>query len=413
MFKDSLIRQTERNVKTSIAEHDEILIQNNQQAEHCKSLIKSWNSSDILYFDERQVELAKEQTLSQLGRLNSLITYNDKVIDQKIGGILNNLNSDKFEEMKPDLGKLMGNLMNTSKERNQNSRDSTVQLVYDFLKTNFLKNKALRNTYRDKVFKNNAEVLELVHIIKGSLEETQDPNHFKDKLQKAFPIMQELLLLSLDLLNGHLSTANNINLKLSGVGEQFQPTEDIVETLAKMIREVTEFDSAVYGMIIMDANFSSALIAKSLQNSNRVLFETVNQASRQSIEAANAYFYLQLAREGANSLPQSISDFIQQFQQYMHQLLVDNLNYYLVLTDDDVMSRGLNIHADPLESIVKVNSKKVSNCLDIAIDRINFYFEELTNGKYASTITFSVFNRTYSEVMLKLGPKMSLVEDYK
>lgn len=350
--------------------------------------------------------------VSQIGRINSLITFNDRIMDQMITSILQNLNSDKFDETKPDLGKLMGNLMAFNKDRNHTSRENTIDLLYDYLKSNFLKHKTLRSTYRERVFKNNSEILELTHIIKGSLEDRNDSNHYKDKLEKAFPIMQELLLLSLDMLNGHLAVANNLNMRVAGIGDQMADS-NMVQILAKTIREVTEFDSAVYGMMIMDANFASALIAKSLQCSNRKLFETVNVASRQSIEAANSYFYLQLAKEGSETLPEAIDDFLKKFQQFMQVVLIDNLNLYLLAQEDDVMSKGITNLDDPFESTMKANSKRVNECIDLAVDRINLYIEEVANGKYSNTITFNVFNRTYSEVMLKLGPKLSSFEDYK
>lgn len=395
--------------------HRNALDQSSQRIEKCNSILNGWSTSEYLLYDERQVNLAKETVLNELSRLNSLISMNCKSIDSTVIQTLHNLNSDKFDETKPELGKLNNKLAMIIKNKDESIRDSTVQAVYDFLKGYFLKNKNLRLTYKEQVFKNSTEILDLVKIIGGAVEQGSEQNHFKDKLEKAYPVIQETFLLSIDIMNEHLSSAGDLKMRLSGIGEsERNGIERIAEDLLKVIKSVTDFDSLVYGMLLMDLNFLSSLMAKSLNFANRQLLECAATASRQSIEAASAFFYLQLAREGTQTIPDIIGDFIKEFQKYMRDLLVQNISKYLIEEDEEDLQSGRgNGTTEFAEGIVAVNSKKVNNCIGLAIDKVNMYIEEIANGKHANSITFNVYTKTYSDVMLKLGRKLALLEDYK
>lgn len=395
--------------------HRNALDQSSQRIEKCNSILNGWSTSEYLLYDERQVNLAKETVLNELSRLNSLISMNCKSIDSTVIQTLHNLNSDKFDETKPELGKLNNKLAMIIKNKDESIRDSTVQAVYDFLKGYFLKNKNLRLTYKEQVFKNSTEILDLVKIIGGAVEQGSEQNHFKDKLEKAYPVIQETFLLSIDIMNEHLSSAGDLKMRLSGIGEsERNGIERIAEDLLKVIKSVTDFDSLVYGMLLMDLNFLSSLMAKSLNFANRQLLDCAATASRQSIEAASAFFYLQLAREGTQTIPDIIGDFIKEFQKYMRDLLVQNISKYLIEEDEEDLQSGRgNGTTEFAEGIVAVNSKKVNNCIGLAIDKVNMYIEEIANGKHANSITFNVYTKTYSDVMLKLGRKLALLEDYK
>jgi hypothetical protein len=395
--------------------HRSALDQSSQRIEKCNSILNGWSSSEYLLFDERQVSLAKETVLSELSRLNSLISTNCRSIDTTVVQILHNLNSDKFDEIKPELGKMNSSLSMILKNRDQTARDTSVQTIYEFLKGYFLKNKNLRLTYKEQVFKNSTEILDLVKIIGGAIEQGSEQNHFKDKLEKAYPIIQETMLLSLDILNDHLSSSGDLKMRISGIGQtERNSIESITTDLLKLIRSVTDFDSLVYGMLLMDLNFLSSLITKSLCFANRQLLECANTASRQSIEAANAFFYIQLAREGTQTIPDIIADFIRAFQGFMKSLLIKNVSNYLIdEEEEDIQSNKGTGTVDPFESIVCLNSKQVNSCIDLAIDKVNMYIEEIANGKHANSITFNVYSKTYSDVMLKLSRKLALLEDYK
>lgn len=411
-FKDTFLRKLTMIFENDLSGHAKAIEQARQRSEVVKRLTEGLGGNEFLLYDKRQVDLSRETMVSELSRVNSLMAMNCSTIDHLVIRILHNLNSDKFDEVKPELGKLNGTILSILREKNQAARDNTVQTLYEYLKGNFAKNRNLRLTYKEQVFKNSQEILDLAKLVAGAFEQEQDSNIFKEKLIKTEAVVHETLLNCIDILNDLLTRANDLKLRIAGIGiEERNKLEVITTDLVALVRSVGEFDSAVYGMIIMDLNFFAAMVAKSLTFVNRELLDCSVIASKQSVEASNAFFYLELTRTGGETLPDAIADFLKELQTSLHGRVQQNINRYLVADDDT--DNANDMLEDLLEKIVKKNYSETMACIEAALAKVNIFLEEISSGRHLNPIKFSVFGKTFTEIMSKIGHRLASIEDYR
>jgi hypothetical protein len=191
----------------------------------------------------------------------------------------------------------------------------------------------------------------------------------------------------------------------------YSSKEDVDRAYQDIISEMVNLDSTFYGLIVMDVSLFDTLLAKSYQFMNRKLHEAVQSTANGYIEAENSSLYYKLINQGDQDLPLLIDTFLGRFKNHMSESHQENVDKYLLPNFDDETAEITEDEA--WRTVVSFNHKKVCKPINLSVDILNVFLEEVNSGRNRNGINYNIFNRDYAHMMLRLSPKLGQMEEFK
>lgn len=127
--------------------------------------------------------------------------------------------------------------------------------------------------------------------------------------------------------------------------------------------------------------------------------------------AENSAVYYNLMIQGASDIPLAIDSFLMRFRPYMARLHQENVDRYL-LSNFDSDTAETN-QGEAFRNVIGHNHKQVTKSIELAVDNLNIFLEEVNNGRNKNNINYTIFNREYPQIMLRMSSKLSIMEEYK
>lgn len=411
-LKDSIMRDMKKEIEASLGHHERTAKEVNHLIKWKSDLIDSMANSDLIVFDQKRVGYAKDSVNQMLERLNSAIGQNSRDIDDIIIKILFNMNTEKVENLKAETNELLKVIEGMNKKSHQSKREESLQTLYDFFKRMLKSSHSIRNTYRTSVFSNEADLIDMQTLLNAEMTKDEQENPYISKLEAVKFKMLQLMEVAIEKINSVKAKLNSLKIMYSQIAEgAYKSKEDVDKAYQDIINEMMNLDSSFYGLIVMDISLFHTLLAKSYQFMNRQLHDAVKSTASGYIEAENSALYYKLINQGDQDLPLLIDMFLGKFQKHMGEMHQENVDKYLLPNFDDETAEITEEEA--WRSVVAVNHKKVCRPVNLSVDILNVFLEEVNSGKNRNGINYNIFNRDYAHLMLRLSPKLGQMEEFK
>jgi hypothetical protein len=412
-LKDSVLRTIKKEMEAALDRHQRAATENQGLLKWNQELIDSLAKTDLIVFDQRRVHYAKDSVSQMLERINSAVFQNNRDIDDFIIQIMFNLNTDKVDSLKNDTNNIISSIRTLNSDKvSHNKRDGTLQSLYDFFKRMLKSTYGVRNTYRDSVLGNEAELIDMNTLMSAEPNENTQNNPYFAKIEAVKIKIQQMMEVSIEKINACKARINSLKMMNSHIGEGASASKEQIEkAYQEIINEMINLDSSFYGMVLMDVNLFFSLIGKSYQFMNRKMQEALHSCCASYIEAENSSLYYKLIHEGDEQIPYIIDVFLSKFKPYMSQLHQENVDKYLLPNFDDETAEITEDEA--CRTIVVKNQKTACRAINLAVDALNLFLEEINNGRNKNEINYNIFNRDYPHLMLRLSPKLGQMEEYK
>ena len=410
-LKDTILRDIRKEVEANLNHHEKSIKDCDGLVSLFHEIVGKMANSEQYEFDTRRVSHAKETISKMLERICSAISQNYRDIDDIVIRIVFNLSSEKVDAMKEDIGKVFRAVEEIDTKSALTKRDDTIQTLYEFFKGLLRATHQLRATYRNTVLANEMELIEPTSLTANALVAYQD-NPYASKITSVRGKVTQLMEVTIEKINSLRANVNTLKMMNAGIAQGAYATgEEINKTFQQIIEDTLNLDSSFYSLILMDVSLLYTLLAKSYQFINRKLFSTIQVAAGSYLEAENSTLYLRLMNCGATDLPNMVDSFLQKYRANLAALHKQNVDQYLLPSFDNETSE-MN-EEEAFRSVVGRNQKVACKSVDLAVDALNLYLEELNNGRNRNGINYTLFNREYPQMMYHLSPKLSLMEEYK
>jgi hypothetical protein len=411
-LKDSIMRDMKKEIESSLGHHHRTHEDINNLVQWKQDLIDSLSKSDYIIFDAKRVKYAKDSVNKMLERLNSAIGQNDRDIDDIIIKIVFNLNTDKVDSLKAETNELLKMIDGMNKKTYQNKRDETLQTLYDFFKRMLKSTHNLRSTYRTSVLANEADLIDPTTLISADLTTESLENPYFSKIEAVKIKMQQLMEVAIEKINAVKAKINGLKVMYNSIGEgAYSTKEQRDKSFQDIIQDMINIDSTFYGLIVMDVSLFHTLLGKSFQFMNRKLVDAVHSTAHGFIEAENSSLYYRLIHQGDEEVPLLIDMFLSRYKSYMAHLHQENVDRYLISNFDDETAEISE--EETWRNVVVPNSKSVCRAINLAVDMLNVFLEEVNSGRNRNGINYNIFNKDYPHFMLRLSPKLGHMEEFK
>jgi len=410
-LKDSILRDVKNQVENTIGNHDRIIAQNEGLIGLFAEIVGKMANTEQYEFDARRVAHAKETISKMLERVSSAITENYKQIDDLIIRVLFNLNSDKVDAMKEDTNKVLKTVEEIDARNAQTKRDDVLQGLYEFFKGLLKATHQLRSTYRTSVLAGEIDLIEPSSLTSNALVAYQD-NPYSSKIQSIKNKIIQLIEVTVEKIITLRANINSLKMMNSGIAQgAYATNQEISKLFQQIIEDTVNLDSSFYSLILMDVSLLYSLIGKSYHFENRKLFSTIKLAAGSYLEAENSALYLKLINNGSIELPSMIEQFLLKYRVFLAKLHKQNVDKYLLPQFEAETSEMSEDEA--YRTVVGRNQKVACKAIDLAVDNLNVFLEELNSGRNRNGINYTLFNREYPIMMYNLSPKLALMEEYK
>lgn len=411
-LKDSIMRDMKKEIEASLGHHERTAKEVNHLITWKADLIDSMAKSDFIVFDQQRVKYAKDSVSQMLERLNSAIGQNSRDIDDIIIKILFNMNTDKVDSLKVETNEVLKVIEIMNKKSFHNKREESLQTLYDFFKRMLKSTHNLRSTYRTSVFSNETDLIDTQTLLNAEPTSETQENPYFSKLEAVKLKIQQLMEVAIEKINSVKAKLNSLKIMYSSIAEgAYSSKEDVDRAYQDIISEMVNLDSTFYGLIVMDVSLFDTLLAKSYQFMNRKLHDAVQSTASGYIEAENSSLYYKLINQGDQDLPLLIDTFLGRFKNHMSESHQENVDKYLLPNFDDETAEITEDEA--WRTVVSFNHKKVCKPINLSVDILNVFLEEVNSGRNRNGINYNIFNRDYAHLMLRLSPKLGQMEEFK
>lgn len=412
-LKDSILRTIKKEMEAALDRHRRAASDNVGLLQWNQQLIDSLAKTELVVFDQKRVRYAKDSVSQMLERINSSVYQNNRDIDDVIIQVLFNLNTEKVDSLRGETEKVVATIKSINSDKNcYTKRETSLQILYDFFKRMLKSTSSLRVTYRESVLSNETDVIDMNILMSAEPNEKNQNNPYFAKIEAVTLKIQQMVEVALEKVNSCKSRINSLKIMNSAIGEgAFSNKDEVEKTYNEIINDMVNLDSSFYGMILMDINLFFTLIGKSYQFMNRKMQEALHSCCASYIEAENSALYYKLIHEGDEQIPYLIDVFLSKFKPYMAQLHQENVDRYLLPNFDDETAEITEDEA--WRTIVVKNQKIACRAINLSVDVLNLFLEEINNGRNRNEINYNIFNRDYPHLMLRLSPKLGQMEEFK
>ena len=412
-LKDSILRNIKKEMEAALDRHQRAANENAGLLRWNQELIDSLAKTELIVFDQKRVGYAKDSVSQMLERINSYVFQNYRDIDDVIIHILFNLNTDKVDSLKNETNKIVSDIkvLNSDKIAN-NKREGSLQSLYEFFKRMLKSTFSLRATYRDSVLGNEADLIDTMTLLGAEPNEKSQNDPYFAKVDAVKNKIVQMMEVAIEKINASKARINSLKIMNSQIGEGgYASKEQIEKTYQEIVNEMINLDSSFYGMILMDLNLFYTLIGKSYQFMNRKMQEALHSCCASYIEAENSSLYYKLIHQGDEQIPYLIDVFLSKYKAYMAQLHQENVDKFLLPNFDEEIAEITEEEA--WRTVVVKNQKTACRAVNLAVDVLNLFLEEINNGRNRNEINYNIFNRDYPQLMLRLSPKLGQMEEFK
>ena len=410
--KDQTVRETKKDFDTMKSNHDRTISDSQSLIYFGENLVSQLSNTEMFEIDERRLETVKKSVSSAMESMSSSIFFNVREIDECIVKSLKYLRFEKSQPINDQAKKYMVTVKDLDSKNPLNKRDNILQTMYEFFRTQLENNSTGRMETMRRVVDTEIDILNVAVLLNVESNLSENPNQYipkinvtQEKISKLFEDLLERIILIRTQLNELIVKFKHI------VEDSHISVQEAMTNYDSIHHQLFDVDELFYNVVLMDIGLLYSLISKSYQLTNRRLYESIRLTANTYIAAQNSHLYLNLIESGIQRLPSYIELFLSHFTKQLTQRHAANVGKYLV-PDFDAEDSPITEEEAFRDSII-YNYKYVCKAIDLAINTLNEYLDEASNGRNKDGINYSICHRNYPVLMLKLDPKLALLEGFK
>jgi hypothetical protein len=411
-LKDQIIRDSRRDLDANLHVHESLVNESNNYLKQSIDILNGTIEDLDVDYDPKRIDQLKIKISKTLEMNTSLIVSNNREIDALIVKILQHMNMDGIKSDTVKINKVKKEIEEIELRSKTSKRDDTLQCLYDYFKSSLTDKHDLRATMRSSLFQGEVDLIDLNTLI-AKAEENYKTNPYGLKLIQVEKTLRELMDLTIEKINLIKVDTNTLRMKFAkrNVDQNSVSFSEINKDYDLLISEIQKMDQSFFELISMDICLFCAILAKSFQYINRKVTFITEALISIFVNAENSYAYLKLLNLGSKEIPEKIELFILNFKKTITRLHKENVEHYLI---NDFSSDTSEYSQDEgMKRIIVRNYNFANKTLSLSVECLNSFVDELHNGKNKTGVNYTLFNRHYPSLMMKVSPRLNALEEYK